>query len=99
MIAQNLRVSWTPDLQIHRRTDRCELNLIGVTAGYGATMQEAANDLLVRVHDLGLALHRGGLRVTGETGRPDPRVADFLWEIGEIAARGGDIRGRVLGAG
>jgi hypothetical protein len=88
---------WTPDLEMHHRTDRCQLRLAGVTTGYGATMQEAATDLLLRVHDLALALRRGGMRISGETGRPDPRVTGFLWEIGEIVARGGDIRGRVFG--
>ena len=32
-------------------------------------------------------------------GAPDHRGFDFLHEIGEIAAHGGDVRGRVLGAG
>jgi hypothetical protein len=89
--------AWTPDLELHERTDRCQLSLVGVTTGHGATLQDAANDLLVRLHDLGLALRRSGLRLTGEVGRPDPRVSGFLWEIGEIVARGGDLRARVFG--
>jgi hypothetical protein len=91
-------MSWTPELELHHRTDRCQLSLAGVSTGYGTTMQEAATDLLLRVHDLALALRRGGLRMTGETGRPDPRVTGFLWEIGEIVVRGGDIRARVFGS-
>jgi hypothetical protein len=90
-------MSWTPELELHQRTDRCQLCLTGVTTGYGPTMQEAATDLLLRLHDLAVAMRRGGMRFTGETGRPDPRVTGFLWEIGEIVARGGDIRERVFG--
>ena len=29
---------------------------------------------------------------------PDPRLFEFLWELGEIAARGGDIRPRLFGS-
>jgi hypothetical protein len=90
--------AWTPDLELFERTDRCQLSLVGVATGHGATLQDAANDLLVRLHDLGLALRRSGLRLSGEIGRLDPRIAGFLWEIGEIVARGGDLRTRVFGS-
>ena len=59
-------------------------------------MQEASNDLLARLFDLGTATHEGRFRATSEFGAPDRRVLDFLWEIGELAARGGDIRQRVF---
>jgi hypothetical protein len=29
---------------------------------------------------------------------PDARLLEFLWELGEIAARGGDIRPRLVGS-
>jgi len=29
---------------------------------------------------------------------PDPRWFEFLWELGEMAARGGDIRHRLFGS-
>ena len=29
---------------------------------------------------------------------PDPRWIEFLWELGEIAAGGGDIRCRLFGS-
>ncbi|MGH9250642.1 MAG: hypothetical protein ACRD0W_14120 [Acidimicrobiales bacterium] len=31
-----------------------------------------------------------------ELGPPDRRVLEFLWELGELANRGGDIRERVF---
>jgi hypothetical protein len=88
---------WTPPLRLQPRADGCRLALDGVTYGNGDTLQEAANDLLVRLYDLALGLRRGGYRVAAEAGRPDPRVADFLWEIGEMLTRGADIRARVFG--
>jgi hypothetical protein len=89
--------SWTPDLHLSSVADRCRLTLLGVTYGNGTTLQEASNDLLVRLFDLGLGLRSGRTRFSGDLGAPDPRVIDFLWEIGDIAARGGDIRERVFG--
>lgn len=89
--------TWTPQLRLESRPDRCRLSLDGVTYGNGATLQEASNDLLARLFDVAMGVRRGGVRLTSETGRPDPRVVGFLWEIGELAARGGDIRARVFG--
>lgn len=88
---------WTPRLRLESVADRCRLSLDGVTQGTGATLQEAGNDLLARLFDLAIGLRRGGCRFTSETGRPDPRVLAFLWEIGELAASGGDLRQRVFG--
>lgn len=87
---------WTPSLRLDARTDRCRLTLSGVTYGNGDTLQEAGADLLVRLYDLALGMRRCGYQAVGRT---DPRVQEFLWEIGEIAERGGDIRARVFGTG
>lgn len=88
---------WTPDLQLQPKPDGCRLSLVGVTYGNGRTLQEASNDLLVRLFDLGTAFHAGRYRISGDLGAPDRRVMEFLWEIGEITSRGGDIRERVFG--
>lgn len=88
--------AWTPQLRLHTRDDRCELQLVGVTYGVGHTMQEAGNDLLARLFDVAAAVRSGPPRTSSELGMPDPRVLAFLWEIAEIAARGGDIRARVF---
>lgn len=91
------RTVWTPPLRLHGDSDRCRLTLVGVTSGSGSTLQEAANDLLVRLYDLALALRHGDVRVTSETGPLATDIAGFLWEIGDTAARGGDLRARVFG--
>jgi hypothetical protein len=38
-----------------------------------------------------------GIRVPRETGPPDQRLLDFVWELAELATRGDDIRERVFG--
>ncbi len=88
---------WTPELRLDTPGGICRLSLVGVTYGNGPTLQEASNDLLARLFDVALAVRAGRYRVTSEGGRPDHRVMDFLWEVGEIAIRGGDIRERVFG--
>lgn len=89
---------WTPELRLDTRAGRCRLTLVGITYGAGASLQEAANDLLVRLHDLAVGLRRGRYRPIAEAGAADPRVVEFLWEIGELTVRGADIRSRVFGS-
>lgn len=89
--------AWTPELRLESRGGACRLSLIGVTYGDGPTLQEAGNDLLVRLFDLALALRAGRFSFPHELGPPDLRVMDFLWEVGELVARGGDIRHHVFG--
>jgi hypothetical protein len=88
---------WTPELELRAEGGRCRLSLVGVTYGNGETLQEAGNDLLVRLFDLAVAFRDGRHRMETNGGRGWSEVMEFLWEIGEIAARGGDIRGRVFG--
>jgi len=88
---------WTPELQLHARSGICRLSLVGVTYGNGETLQEASNDLMARLFDLATAYRAGRYRLSSEFGTPQARVLEFLWEVGEIATRGGDIREHVLG--
>jgi hypothetical protein len=88
--------AWSPELRLETRADLCRLSLEGVTYGNGATLQEAGTDLLTRLFDLAMALRAGRLR-PGVTGGPDRRVLAYLWEIGELLARGGDLRQHVFG--
>jgi len=89
---------WLPALRLHDSGGRCRLMLVGVTYGDGDTLQEAADDLVVRVLHLVAAIRASGLRIPGELGPPDLRVASFLYELGEVAARGEDIRDRLFGS-
>ena len=88
---------WTPSLTVREHGGRCRLDLAGNAWGDGATLQEAADDLMARVMLLARALRTGGWTWAHELGAPDRRWLDFLYELGEIAERGGDVRRRVLG--
>jgi hypothetical protein len=88
---------WLPALQLDESGGRCRLTLVGVTYGNGDALQEAADDLVVRVLRLVAAIRASGLRIPGELGPPDLRVASFLYELGELAAQGEDIRDRLFG--
>jgi hypothetical protein len=88
---------WTPRLHLQERAGRCRLVLDGVTDGQGATLQEAADELVGRVLTIVAAVRRAGYRHPAELGPPDLRLFAFLYELGDIVARGGDIRQRLFG--
>ncbi|MGZ8693614.1 MAG: hypothetical protein ACXWZT_12945 [Gaiellaceae bacterium] len=74
---------------------RVRLALGGVAHGEGSSLQEAADDLICSLLRLVLAFRSSGLSVSSEA-QPDFETMNFLWELGEIAAAGGDIRARVF---
>jgi hypothetical protein len=88
---------WTPALSIHELGGRCRLCLGGNLYGEGATLQEAADDLVRRLLALAMSLRSSsGLRASPEGPQLDFRWFEFLYELGAIAARGEDIRPRVF---
>jgi hypothetical protein len=88
---------WTPVLTVRDVAGRCRLCLGGHVHGEGATLQEAADDLVRRLLALAMALRSGaGFRVSPEVPGVDLRWFEFLYELGAIAARGEDIRERVF---
>ena len=87
-----------PPLDVSETGDRVRLTLRGLTHGEGATLQEAADDLVHRVLLVAMAFRASGVgRVTSES-RLDVALLEFVLELGEIAAHGGDIRSRLFGA-
>ena len=89
---------WAPRLVIQEHGGRCRLRLANEAWGDGATLQEAADDLVARVVRHAAALRAGGFRSPKDLSPPDPRWLDFLYELGDIAASGGDVRQRIVGA-
>jgi hypothetical protein len=87
-----------PSLTVREHGGRCRLRLADGASGDGATLQEAADDLVARVIQHAAAL-RGGCAWARELGAPDRRWLDFLYEVGEIAERGGDVRRHIVGGG
>ena len=84
-----------PALTITETGERVRLNLGGFAQGEGSSLQEAADDLVCSILRLVMALRSSGFRACSEV-RPDFETMNFLHELGEIAAAGGDIRARVF---
>ena len=88
--------SWVPSLTVRETGCGCRLSLGGVGVGHGRTLQEAGDNLVGRVLDAALAVRTGG--VTFAPALPvDSRLVEFLCEVADLSARGGDVRRRVLG--
>jgi hypothetical protein len=87
-----------PPLLIQEDGGRCRLRLGKDAWGDGATLQEAADDLVVRVMRHAEALRAGGFTYPKDLSPPDPRWLEFLYEVGDIAARDGDVRQRIVGS-
>ena len=88
--------SWTmPALTVTETGDRIRLHLGDFARGEGASLQEAADDLICSILRVVMAFRASGFKASREF-HPDFETVDFLYELGEIAAAGGDIRSRVF---
>jgi hypothetical protein len=85
-----------PSLTLSESAGLVRLELNGIARGQGSSLQEAADDLIGRVLVIVHAFRSTGFRVSSEL-RPDLEAMDFLSELGEYAAAGGDIRELVFG--
>jgi hypothetical protein len=72
------------------------LQLGGLARGRGASLQEAADDLIHSILGVLMAIRSSGFSGCSEL-QPDLDAMNFFYELGEIAASGGDIRSRVFG--
>jgi hypothetical protein len=88
--------STMPALTITETGDRIRLDLGGFARGEGASLQEAADDLICSILRLVIAVRWGACAISSEV-RPDLETISFLHELGDIAAAGGDIRELVFG--
>jgi hypothetical protein len=83
-----------PPLILTQAGHRLRLRLGNVCHGHGATLQEAADDLVRRLLSYVVAIRSTGIGTHGDAG--DLPMLNFLHELAEIAARGGDIRTRLF---
>ena len=72
------------------------LQLGGFARGQGASLQEAADDLIHSILGVVMAIRSSGFSACTEL-QPDLDALNFFYELDEIAASGGDIRSRVFG--
>jgi hypothetical protein len=84
-----------PALNITEVGGRVHLDLGGFAHGEGASLQEAADDLIWRILNLALAFRSRGCTASTEL-TPNLEAMNLLHELGEIAAGGGDIRPHVF---
>ena len=88
---------FTPTLRVDEIAGRVRLGLDGFFSAEGPTLEEAADGLVWKMLVAVMAFRTVGISGFSAVGRPDPEVVGFLWELGEIAAAGGDIRARLFG--
>jgi hypothetical protein len=84
-------------LTVQESPGRVRLCLDSLAHGDGPTLQDAADDLVQRLLTYAMAFRASGLRPSLEMAPPDLAAMDLLYQLGEIAAAGGDIRGRLFG--
>ena len=84
-----------PALKVTESRGRIRLSLGGLAQGEGSSLQEAADELIRRILELALAVRSSGCAASREL-CPDVEAMNFLHELAEIAAAGGDIRERVF---
>jgi hypothetical protein len=94
---ESVASGWTPELQVVEAGGICRLRLGSLAHGDGHTLQEAADDLIRRLLGIAMSWRSSGFRISCELGPIDLRWFEFIHELGEIAAAGGDIRERVFG--
>jgi hypothetical protein len=84
-------------LTVQEAPGRVRLCLGSLAYGDGPTLQDAADDLVQRLLTYLMAFRASGMRPARELGPLDLSTMDFLYQLGEIAAVGGDIRSRLFG--
>jgi len=84
-----------PALTIKELGGHVRLTLGGFAHGEGVSLQEAADGLVSSILGLVMAFRSTGFQGCSEF-RLDLETMNFLHELGEVAAAGGDIRARIF---
>jgi hypothetical protein len=86
-----------PRLRITEIDHGVRLGLAGFRYVEGATLQEAADELVRRMLVVAMAFRASGIGPVYSECRADPGALDLIWKLGDIAAGGGDIRDYLFG--
>lgn len=87
----------TPALRICEIAGRVRLGVDGFGDVEGATLQEAADALVARLLNIAMALRSDGIGPIYPAGCPDLAQLEFVWQLGDYAAAGGDPRDLLFG--
>jgi hypothetical protein len=85
-----------PPLTVRESAGAVWLELRGVACGKGDSLQEAADDLIHSILGVLMAFRCSGFTPCTELS-PDLDALNFIAELGDVAASGGDIRELVFG--
>jgi hypothetical protein len=85
-----------PSLTVRESAGAIWLDLGGVARGKGTSLQEAADDLIRSILGVVMAFRCSGFTASTEL-CPDLEALNFIAELGDVAASGGDIRELVFG--
>ena len=88
---------WTPELRISDADGDVRLGLDGLADVRGATLQEAGDALVARLLTIAMTLRGGAIGPVSSECCVDPRLLEFIWRIGEVAAAGGEPREVLFG--
>lgn len=86
---------FVPTLTVTQRDGDIRISLGALATGRGTTLDEAEEDLVRRLRGVAIAVRESGMLGATEGPPPDVAALSFLYELGEIAAAGGDIRTRL----
>jgi hypothetical protein len=86
-----------PSLTVSESGELVSLHLGSFARGEGRTLQEAGDDLIRRLLALVMAIRSSGFTASREVPL-DLDTLNFLAELGELAAAGGDIRSCIFDA-
>jgi hypothetical protein len=86
-----------PALVVRERVGGVRLQLGSLAHGDGVSLQEAADDLVRRVLVIADVFRTSGFSISPEAPH-DVAALNLLYELGEIATAGGDVRTRLFGA-
>ena len=89
--------SFIPPVRIKEIENGVRLGLDGFGAVEGPTLQEAADELVLYLLRVALALRAGGIAPLCSECCADAALLEFVWELGEVAASGGDPREVLFG--
>jgi hypothetical protein len=84
-------------LTVQEASGRVRLCLGSLAHGDRPTLQDADDDLVQRLLSYAMAFRATGIQSSPELGPPDLATLDLLYQLGEIAAAGGDSCSHLFG--